>query len=95
MAVLKRCNVIVFGHNYCHRRLASGDEDLVSVIKYQSGKDLLDPSCKQRFVEYKKGVATPMISADLNWSKIFVSYCIAKRELPRFRHECASEDPFT
>eukprot|EP00971_Amphidinium_carterae_P170949 3387901-Amphidinium_carterae.1 len=95
LAVFKRCNIIVLGYNFCYRRIASAEPDLIPVIKYPGTTDLLDPRCKERFAQYKKGVPTPMSSEDLEWSRLFVSLCIDERPLPPFVHQAASTNPFT
>eukprot|EP00971_Amphidinium_carterae_P087176 1724783-Amphidinium_carterae.1 len=92
-AIFKRH--FVLGHNYCYRRLASPDKDLVPVLKYPVRRDLLDEACKAKFSNYKKGIATMMSFVDLEWSKRFVVACIDGQKLPEFVHEAESINAFT
>eukprot|EP00971_Amphidinium_carterae_P050643 996989-Amphidinium_carterae.1 len=66
MAVLKRCNMVISGDNFFYQKKACADEDLVPVIPYGGTNDLLDPACKARFAEYKRGTAMQM--SQLPWT---------------------------
>eukprot|EP00971_Amphidinium_carterae_P324214 6443132-Amphidinium_carterae.1 len=86
---------IVLEYKFCYRRIASAEPDLAPVVKYPGTTDLLDPRCKERFAQYKKGQPTPMSAAELEWSRLFVSTCMEERPLPPFIHQIASTNPFT
>ena len=97
MAVLKRVNVVVFGHLRVYVRKASEKPIYINTVEYDTvgGRDLLVPDCKSRIRAHKRGQDPELPSEHQAWSVRFINAVMAGEELKGF-HSCGpSVCPFT
>eukprot|EP00971_Amphidinium_carterae_P190723 3784880-Amphidinium_carterae.1 len=81
-AVLRRTNVVLFGHHQVMIRLADGNATPAKIIPYGASiQELIIPEAKDRFGSYKKGQPwTSRPEEDVEWSINFIRVALDKKK---------------